>query len=461
MPPTPPTPRTDRLLILGSTARAAAGSARRAGWVPVCGDMFGDEDLRAMAETHVVADYPRGLLEVAAAIPPSRWLYTGALENSPRLIARISRRHQLLGNPPAVLKRVRDPFRVAELLSGAGLPALRVCEVPPVGPDGPSGPTHGAGEVEWLIKPRRGGGGRGIRVWGEGGRRKAESGKRKPEAGRRKRATRTLQASGSLPNAHSPLTTHHSPAYLQEFAAGTPISAVYLASRLSCRLAGVTRQLVGEEELHAPPFAYCGSLGPLRMPDELTQQIERIGRVLASECDLRGLFGVDCILRDGVVLPVEVNPRYTASVEVLELAAGRPLLGWHVRACESFADRESAVVVESDFARDWALWTQCIADSPMFGKAVLFAPVDSADVRVPPLEGVLPPVDLRGMTTPAIADVPRAGSFVRRSHPVCTVFAAAGTVAECLNALFGRVGTLWGALYESRTGTGPFFGGES
>jgi uncharacterized protein len=377
--------------------------------------MFGDEDLRAIAETHVVADYPRGLIDVADALPSSRWLYTGALENSPWLIARISQRHELLGNPPAVLKRVRDPFRVAELLRAAGLPALRVCDVVPAGPDGPSGPAYGDGDCDWLIKPRRGGGGRGIRAWNE------------------------FHAAAKL----------REPVYLQEFAAGTPISAVFIASRLSCRLAGVTRQLVGEQELHAPPFAYCGSLGPLRLPDDLTRQIERIGRLLAGECDLRGLFGVDCVLREGVVLPVEVNPRYTASVEVLELAAGRPLLGWHARACESFSDRPSAVAVESEIARDWNLWHTSIGDSPIVGKAVLFVPLHSADVIVPPLEGVLCPVDIRGSGHPAIADVPRAGTIVRSDHPICTVFAAAGTVAACLNALFDRVRALSRSLFPS------------
>ena len=35
---------------------------------------------------------------------------------------------------------------------------------------------------------------------------------------------------------------------------------------------------------------------------------------------LRGVFGIDAIVRNGVPWPVEVNPRYTASVEVIEIA---------------------------------------------------------------------------------------------------------------------------------------------
>jgi len=38
------------LLILGASTRAAAHSARRAGFRPICADMFTDEDLREVAE---------------------------------------------------------------------------------------------------------------------------------------------------------------------------------------------------------------------------------------------------------------------------------------------------------------------------------------------------------------------------------------------------------------------------
>src|SRR5207249_9264748 len=80
----------------------------------------------------------------------------------------------------------------------------------------------------------------------------------------------------------------------------------------------VTRQLVGEPWLHAAPFHYCGSIGPLPLSESLWRKFWRIGTVLAKAFRLRGLFGVDCVLRDGIPWPVEVNPRYPASVEVLE-----------------------------------------------------------------------------------------------------------------------------------------------
>ncbi|MCH8831102.1 MAG: ATP-grasp domain-containing protein [Planctomycetes bacterium] len=223
----------NRLLILGASTRAAAESACRADFLPVCGDMFGDDDLRKFAEVHTVADYPKGLIDVALRIPPSNWIYTGAMENCPKLVGRISQRHRLLGNPADVLNAVLDPFHIASILTAVNLPVLCV-----------RNETHtgNAGGGEWLRKPRRSGGGRAIRFWNS----ELED---RPGSGE--------------------------PFYLQEYVAGTPVSAVFLASRLNCRPVGITRQLVGEQELHATRFAYCGSLGPLRLPENLASPLIR------------------------------------------------------------------------------------------------------------------------------------------------------------------------------------------
>src|SRR5262249_47794062 len=83
----------------------------------------------------------------------------------------------------------------------------------------------------------------------------------------------------------------------------------------------------------AAPFHYCGSVGLLEVGEAAEALFARIGTALTAEIGLRGLFGVDCVLRDGVPYPVEVNPRYTASVEVLEHAAGIAALPLHLAAC--------------------------------------------------------------------------------------------------------------------------------
>src|SRR5262249_666683 len=120
--------------------------------------------------------------------------------------------------------------------------------------------------------------------------------------------------------------------YLQEFIEGESASAVFAGDGTGARLLGVTRQLVGAGWLNAGPFRYCGSVGPLPLGRGLQRSLDALGRLLARRAGLRGLFGVDGVLRGSAFWPVEVNPRYPASVEVLEYATRLAALRWHRQA---------------------------------------------------------------------------------------------------------------------------------
>ena len=122
--------------------------------------------------------------------------------------------------------------------------------------------------------------------------------------------------------------------FWQEFVEGDPQAAIFCATASGCELVGVTRQLVGQSWLHAPPFRYCGSVGPLAAGPPLASALHSLGGLLARDAGLRGLFGIDGVLRDGAFWPVEVNPRYPASVEVLEHANGLRSLRLHRLAFE-------------------------------------------------------------------------------------------------------------------------------
>src|SRR5579871_5970020 len=103
--------RSDAVLIVGVSARAAAFSALRAGLNPWCVDLFGDADLQARSPGVVVpaAEYPTGLLAAARQAPPGPWLYTGGLENRPTLVGQLAAERPLWGNDVATLSRVRSP----------------------------------------------------------------------------------------------------------------------------------------------------------------------------------------------------------------------------------------------------------------------------------------------------------------------------------------------------------------
>jgi predicted ATP-grasp superfamily ATP-dependent carboligase len=314
--------------------------------------------------------YPNGLVEVFAGAPPGPWMYTGGLENRPRLVRELSRHRALWGNGPEVLRQVRSPERVAACLEAAGLPR------PAQYREGT--PRRG----RCLVKPRDGTGGRGITFW-------------KPRQRRRGRV------------------------YFQEYIEGESCAAVYVTQGPNTHLLSVTRQLVGEAWLHAGPFQYCGSVGPLSLTKKEESAFRRLGDALGTGFGLRGLFGVDCVRQNGIPYPVEVNPRYTASVEVLEHGTGLPLLDLHRRAFDRVGTEPPNLLRPSD---------------GVIGKAVLFAPAGFAFPAEGPWTATLRKAD-DPWEVPAFADIPRTGEHIPAGRPVLSFFTRAGSVASCLEQL--------------------------
>jgi len=358
-----------RLVIAGASVRAAAFSAIRAGFEPICIDLFADRDLRARCLVEAVnrATYPNNLADAIGRAPPAPWMYTGGLENHPKLIRRISADRPLWGNDAGSLRLARDPLHIARLLQEAGL------STPKVSLERPSA-SSGA---RWLIKRRAGAGGAGIRFW-------------------------------------SPQSRIGRGQILQEYVEGPSLAAIYVGLDDSARLLGVTRQLVGENQFHAPPFSYCGSIGPMVLEAAAQKRLEQVGIVLVRECRLQGLFGVDFILHNAIPYPVEVNPRYTASIEVLEYASGLSALAMHRRAFER--DKPDSI-------------TQAPARG-FIGKGVYFA---RSPITIP-TDGPWQE-DSTGRRSifdvPEFADIPAAGTRIGSGAPVLTFFTCGSTVDEC------------------------------
>lgn len=366
-------PTSRRLLIVGASARAAAFSTRRASLDPWAADCFADLDLGlACPRCCRVQRYPHDFLTVSQRGPAGPWLYTGAMENWPALVDEIASSRPLWGNSGRVLRQVRCPSTLFRVLRENGFPCPAVCEkvadVPAAG--------------SWLIKPRDGAAGRGIDF---------------------------------LSHRSKPISPNH---YAQEFIDGEPCSAVYVANNGTVQLLGVTRQLVGEAWLHARRFQYCGSIGPLLLSSTQQDAFLRLGQVLASSFGLQGLFGIDGVLRDGVLWPVEINPRFTASVEVLEWASGKSALASHARAFEPCSTQ--------DMSRARITGT--------IGKAIYYAKDSFLFPKTGPwLTSLQGPWD--AWQLPEFADIPRPGQRFEPGRPVLTFFARASTLAACLDLL--------------------------
>jgi len=354
------------VVVMGASTRAAAFSALRAGFRPLCLDAFGDDDTTHHTSTERVVDYPDGLIPLLKSLPRMPAIYTGGLENRPDILEIAARCHDLWGNKEAAVSRARDPQSIEEAarLSRVGIPEWRSEADPP--------PRDG----NWILRPRRGTGGRGIVPWTE-------------------------------ENQNSP--TLQEPHLFQKRIDGSPFSAVFIASAVvgDVRFVGMTRQLIGEPACHAAEFQWCGNIGPIALPVAIENVVRRFGNVLKWKLGLLGLFGVDLIITpEQVPYIIEVNPRYPASLELLEHATGQPLFADH---CRCFTNEELPLTN----------WNRAHPGEFM-GKAIYYSPADLNLVR--------PVADASAVSYdefPTITDLPATGVPIRRGEPVCTLFAEA------------------------------------
>jgi len=388
------------LLILGASARAAAQSACRAGFLPLCVDAYADRDLREISSVWPWPGSTRQLLEWLPTLSPQAWIYTGGLENRPGLVSRLARKIPLWGNDAPVLRTTRDPFTTLRLLEREGIPVL------PVRPADRPPPANG----QWLIKPCRGSGGRGISVWrGEG---------------------------AALP---------HEPYYFQQRAEGIDISALFLASEDQVETIGSTRQWSGQTGSSTPPQAWHGNLVGEKLTPEVETALHRIGQVLVGHLGLRGLFGCDFRLEGNTPWLLEINPRYTGSVELFEWALQRPLLRDHAAACDlnrtsidsAKPSGSDSLASHADDERADPLSKPAVIETVepellrrVFAKRIVYA----TQPGVAEFPGDLP--RWTGGFTPApVSDIPMPGQSIRPGDPICSILTSGSTIGECERAI--------------------------
>lgn len=379
-------PPAERVVVAGFSTRALVESAVRAGYHVVSVDAFADLDNRAEPALALLGSGPGlgrydplGIARAAAAVPAAGVAYVASFENHPDAVHLLARGRRLLGNPPSVLTQARAPLVVASILRAHGFaaPELRLRS------------GHGVRRTAWLAKPFASGGGHGITRWRHG-------------------------------------DTLHRTHFLQQRIAGQPGSLVFAADGTCAVPFAFSRQLVGEPEFGASGFGYCGSIlvpaksATFSSDDALFDTACAIADTLTRELQLVGVNGIDFIARNGTPYVTEVNPRYTASMELAERAFEYSVFGAHVSGCDGVVPSFDLASARRDSAAE------------AFGKAIVFAKrtVVVGDTRA-------------WLDDPSVRDVPHPGERIPRGSPVCTIFAHGSTDAACHAALVRRARKLY------------------
>jgi predicted ATP-grasp superfamily ATP-dependent carboligase len=370
------------------STRAAADSAARAGVDVIALDAYADLDQHPSVRALSLArDFgtpfsPDAVVAAARALPSDAVVYLSSFENHPQAVDALASGRALWGNGPEVLQRVRDPTTLAAGLSQRGV------RVPQILAKESHHSTPTTDIQRWMLKPRMSGGGHGVTVW-------------KPD--------------------EKILRSH----FLQEYVEGVPGSVVFVAAGGRGVALGVSRQLVGESAFGVSGFRYCGNILGTPLGEQLKSQAIALVDAATAAFPLVGVGAIDFIASDSGLLPIEVNPRWSASMELVERAHGISMFGIHVDACSR------AALPTFDLKQ--------FPDSvSTHGKAIVYATHD-----------VVVGNTREWLEDSSVRDVPHAGEPIAAGQPICTVFAVGSDAATCHEMLVERANRIYAELYSS------------
>jgi len=364
-----------KVLLVGIVTREMAQSAVAAGYEVISLDYFGDSDLPVSAEVYsLTRDFsfePELKNLIAAAKTLAGWvdrIIVGAgLENESGLYD-LGKPETYWTNSSVSVQKVRDPLVLSNILRGTSM------RFPKTFIPGDRLPTSG----KWLVKDSRHSGGLGVRDW----------------------------------DGETALQEYE---ILQEKIEGKLMSACFLANRDRAIVLGLSRQFSGVPELGAPAFAWCGNMAPYK-DSALEKELSEIVVGLTETTGLAGVNGMDFILRDDATYLLEVNPRWTGSLELFERLYGLNMFQLHVEAC---LGRLPGSLTALPF-------------QPVVGKGVPYA---REDITLG---------DTSGWRKRGMADVPHSGETIPAGTPICTVFADGKDMNECWEEIIQKAKALMG-----------------
>lgn len=282
------------VLIAALSGRGLCASARRAGYLPLVADAFGDSDMRATAAHSCrIADAVRiglrakavfaALAELTAASPrePIGLILGSGFEDRPKLVAALAQRYRLIGNGAGAIAASKDPIALAALLEARGIPHPETRKLQPASMDG------------WLAK----------RIGGSGG-------------------------------------THIDPApvgppgprrYYQRRLHGEAVSLLVLAAPGGVHSVGFSRQWTAGTGPR--PFRYGGAVGPVSLGLRVEAAMRYAAVEACSALGLSGLVSLDFLLAGNTPHLLEINPRPGATLDVFDDDRGT-LFEAHLAACQ-------------------------------------------------------------------------------------------------------------------------------
>lgn len=352
-----------KLLLIAPSARAMAESAKRANYDFFTIDYFGDSDLKKICKNYSLRESKRGyrienLFMLAGRFNFTHAIYGSGFENCPELVEELERKCIVLGNSANILRKARDWNYFFKTVKKLGLPA----------PESIAANFDEMREIvkgkNWIVKPIKTGGGHEIHHASELSKANFEKNEK---------------------------------VLVQEFIEGKPVSCIICATKSSSTVIGKTEQLIGTD---FNKYKYVGNIAPLNEKKNVLKQIEEASLRIAEKFKLIGVNGIDFIIKKDDAFVIEVNPRITGAIEVVERACNVNLIDIHAKACLNNLPKPKIKKPEK-----------------FYGKKIIFAEEN---------------LNFRLKKVPEfVKDVPHYNERIEARAPICTIFADGESAKKC------------------------------
>ncbi|MHA1770492.1 MAG: ATP-grasp domain-containing protein [Candidatus Thorarchaeota archaeon] len=363
--------------VIGFNARPIACSLKRLGARVLVSDYWGDDDLMECCDQWVSVLHPQaGQRQRSPLNAPVHELLVNnflaefledvdfvvlgsGFDDHFETVALLEKRVRIVGNDSTTFRRARDRgqlLRLAKTLDLRYPLTIRVASLDDA--------VTAAGDIGYpcILRRTTSGGGGGIHFLRD------EASLRDLWVGRD-----NLAKDGLL---------------IQQFISGSDYSATVLGTGTSSRVISFQGQLIGMPSAGRNcDFVYCGNYWPPE--DEIPTDLRETFESLAVSLGLRGYNGIDFVVDDdGRSWLLEINPRITGTLEMLELASDESLMALHVQACSG----------------------QLPSDAVIFRPAVKMIGFARRDGTVPDL-----------VKFPNTVDRTPIGVTVQRGDPICSI----------------------------------------
>lgn len=376
---------------IGASVRQVVSSLRRVRLASVAADLYCDRDTQSICQGRALKlQRLKDVIRLREKIRDNSagLLFAGGLEGADVVAAEASHWTKPLFCNPKQIRRLADPALLNAVMNDCGLnryPLVPISDLP--------------GSILPKAKPQHPSVIKDL----------ARSG-----------TAKVLSYGDPLPDSKS---SSNSSLVLQPWIDGRSVSVVFCGSQHRARWIGASHQWVGKDVCNCKSLTWCGSVGGLDFSDAHRETAMWFADSLVAEFELVGLFGVDFVINEDGIWPVDVNPRIPASLDVV----GEGLIGLHLNSYDVDFEPEHPPRHFNDGVR---------------AKAILFNPFSHAIGFPESIIDALPFEHTANYWRSSIADVPVSGTTVRAGAPVLTTYAFAESVQAATKKLERQIGLL-------------------